>query len=189
MASASDPGEVLGRVVHALDAADVPYMLTGSIASAFYGAPRATQDIDVVIAPDRASLNRLLELFPQGQYYASREAAMEAFDRRDLFNIVDMETSWKIDFILRKDRPFSRAEFERRMLVDALGLRLYVASAEDVLLSKLEWAKSGESERQLRDVAGIIRTQGEDLDLPYVETWVGTLELHPQWELAKDLAR
>jgi hypothetical protein len=162
-------------------------MLTGSLASAVHGTPRATQDIDVVIAPDRTSLERLLEQFPEQQYYVSREAALEAYERRELFNVIDVETGWKIDFILRKNRPFSEAEFDRRTLTDALGLQFYVASAEDTLIAKLEWAKMGESERQLRDAAGIMRTQGRDLDLSYVETWVNELELKSQWRAARNL--
>lgn len=188
MEFASDPSEVVRRVVRSLDAASVPDMLTGSIASAFYGTPRATQDIDLVVSPDRSSMSRLLDQFPEGEYYASREAAMEAFDRRELFNIVDMATSWKIGLILRKDRPFSLAGFDRRRILDLLGTRLYMATAEDVVISKLEWAKLGESERQIRDAAGIIRTQGEALDRSYIETWVHALELNSQWTLANRVA-
>lgn len=74
----SDVGGVLARVVAALDRADVPYMITGSVASASWGAPRATQDIDIVIAPVLGSLQRLLAEFPTEKYYVSREAALEA---------------------------------------------------------------------------------------------------------------
>ncbi len=83
---------------------------------------------------------------------------------------------------------FSRVEFDRRSLVDAAGLRLYVASAEDTLISKLEWAETGESERRLRDVAGVISTQRGDLDVHYVETWVENLALESRWSEAKRLA-
>jgi hypothetical protein len=150
--------------------------------------PRSTQDVDVVISPDRAGLERLLEQLPEQQYYVSREAALDAFEQSEMFNVIDLDAGWKIDFIFRKKRPFSQTEFERRHLTDALGLCFYVASAEDTLIAKLEWAKSGESERQLRDAAGIIRVQGKSLDLSYIEAWVNKLDLENQWRAARNLA-
>ncbi len=176
------------RVLRALNAAGVPYMLTGSFASAFHGSPRTTQDVDVVIAPTLGSLFALLREFPEEKYYVSREAALQAYGAESLFNVIDMDSGWKIDFIIRKSRPFSEEEFERRKPADLLGTTLFVASAEDVILSKLEWAKLSESERQLNDVAGIIRTQGDALDLRYVIRWVESLALQAQWESAKTKA-
>lgn len=89
---------------------------------------------------------------------------------------------------IRKDRPFSIAEFARRRLTTILGVPVYAATAEDLLIAKLESAKMGESERQLRDASGIIAIQGENLDTPYVERWVAALSLEDQWERAKSLA-
>lgn len=173
------------RVLHALESAGVPYMLTGSFASAFHGSPRTTQDVDVVIAPTLGSLNALLRQFPHEKYYVSREAALQAYGSESLFNVIDMDSGWKIDFIIRKSRPFSTEEFSRRKQADLLGTTLFVASAEDVILSKLEWAKLSESERQLNDVAGIVRTQGDGLDFNYVKRWVAALSLESQWQSAQ----
>jgi hypothetical protein len=188
MASDETPAEVLTRVALALEEAAVPYMVTGSVASTLHGAPRATQDIDVVIAPTLGSLERLLKQFPDDHYYVSREAALQAYGNEGLFNLVDFETGWKVDFIIRKAREFSQVEFERRVETDALGRSFFVASAEDVLISKLEWSKLSDSERQLLDVAGIIKTQGRDLDRTYVELWVTRLDLETQWAKAQSLA-
>lgn len=188
MASGAGPADVIGRIVAALDAAGVPYMMTGSFASAIHGAPRSTQDVDVVVAPTRTSLMALVDQFPEDRYYLSREAALGAYENAGMFNVVDLQTGWKVDFILQKPRDFSRAEFDRRIETEALGTRLYVATAEDVLVAKLEWGKIGGSERQIRDAAGIIATQGEDLDVSYVETWVAKLELQVQWDRARTLA-
>jgi hypothetical protein len=186
----SDDGAegVILRVRQALEMAGVPYMLTGSFASSFHGAPRTTQDVDVVIAPTLGSLNKLLKQFPEDAYYVSREAALQAYGAESLFNVIDLTSGWKIDFIVRKSRPFSLAEFERRREADLLGTSLYIASAEDVVLSKLEWAKLSASERQINDVAGILRTQGDDLDLDYVERWVNALTLQSEWTRAKAAA-
>lgn len=176
---------VVGRVLRALETAGVPYMLTGSFASAFHGAPRTTQDIDIVIAPTLGSLQRLIKEFPEESYYLSRDAALQAYGSEGLFNVIDFDSGWKIDFIVRKSRRFSVEEFERRHQADMLGVTLFVASAEDVILSKLEWAKLSQSERQIRDVAGIVRTKGDALDYRYIERWVTSLALQEQWNTAK----
>jgi hypothetical protein len=173
------------RVLHALGRAGVPYMLTGSFASAFHGAPRTTQDVDVVIAPTLGSLQKLLREFPEDEYYVSREAALQAYGSESLFNVIDLSSGWKIDFIVRKSRAFSQEEFGRRRKADLLGMTLYIASAEDVVLSKLEWAKLAESERQIADVVGILRTQGDQLDQDYIERWATALGVNAQWNRAR----
>jgi hypothetical protein len=178
-------GELFVRIRAALQAADVPHMLTGSFASSLHGAPRATQDIDIVIAPTRDQLLALLSLFPDDAFYVSRDAALDALARHEQFNVIDLATGWKIDFIFRKPREFSREEFERRRPVELSGVELDVASAEDVLIAKLEWAKLGASARQIDDAAGIIRLQGGSLDRAYVERWVRALGLHEQWQAAQ----
>ena len=180
MASDETPEEVIARIAGLLTAAGIPYMLTGSFASGFHGAPRASHDIDVVIAPTLGTLERLLGLLPEDRYYVSRAAALEAYGLQSLFNVVDLATAWKIDFIIRKSRPFSQAEFERRTTAKLGDVELSLATAEDVLIAKLEWAKLTESERQLEDAAGILRVQGDALDDQYVEKWVDALELRPQ---------
>ena len=153
MASDGTPDEVIRRVVAALDVAGVPYMITGSLASSLHGAPRSTQDIDIVVAPNRESLERLLSAFPESRYYVSRNSAFSALRESSMFNVIDHASGWKIDFIIRKAREFSQREFERRVEVSALGMSLYMARPEDVLLAKLEWAKRSGSERQIEDVA------------------------------------
>lgn len=178
-------GELFVRIRAALEAAAIPHMLTGSFASSLHGAPRATQDIDIVIAPTRHQLLALLAQFPDDEYYISRDAALEALARHEQFNVIDLATGWKIDFIIRKPREFSRAEFERRRPAELSGVALDVASAEDVLIAKLEWAKLGASARQIDDAAGILRLQGESLDRAYVERWVHALGLDEQWQAAE----
>ena len=161
-----------------LDRVGLAYMLTGSLASSLHGMPRSTLDVDVVIDPDRGQLESLFAKLPEEAYYADLETALEALARRGQFNVVDYASGWKIDFIIRKQRPFSRTEFERRTNVDFGDARLVVATAEDVLLAKLEWSKlSGGSERQLGDAAGILTGQGQDLDMAYVEKWAEELDV------------
>jgi hypothetical protein len=180
--------DLLERVSKVLEAAQVPYMLTGSYASSVHGTPRATQDLDIVISPTRSQLANLVQLLPDTEYYVSDDAAMDAFARRSQFNVIDFSTGWKVDFIIIKDRDFSRTEFERRRLLQLENLPVFVASPEDVLVAKLEWAKLGSSGRQIEDAAGIVRVQGEHLDVAYVEHWVTVLALQREWSDAKTRA-
>jgi hypothetical protein len=180
--------DIFRRIVEVLDRASIPYMLTGSFASSYHGAPRATQDIDIVIAPTPDQLRTLITLLPETEYYADLEAALDAHRRQSQFNIIDLATGWKVDLIIRKARPFSQAEFARRAAVDLHGLRLFIATAEDIVISKLEWAKLGQSERQIEDVAGILRIRSGELDQRYIETWVLDLHLEGEWEAACRLA-
>jgi hypothetical protein len=102
---------------------------------------------------------------------------------------VNRQTGWKVDLIFRKERPFSRQEFARRTEAIIDGVRVFVATAEDTIVAKLEWAKLGESERQIRDVVGILRMLGPRIDTAYVERWVRELELGPPWARARLQAR
>jgi hypothetical protein len=173
------------NVRDALEELGIPYMVTGSIASSVHGVPRATQDIDVVIEPTREQLAALLGKFEEPTYDADRDDAFDAFNRRSMFSVIDRRGIWKIDFIFRKPRPFSKKEFDRRRQIRVLDLLVYTATPEDVLLAKLEWARLGESERQIRDAAGIIEVQGENLDNTYVERWAAALDIEDQLEEAR----
>ena len=176
--------DVFRRVTEALEQAGIAYMLTGSFASSYHGAPRATQDIDIVISPTPDQLRSLVALLPAAEYYVDLDAALDAQRREGLFNIIDLATGWKIDLIIQKSRPFSRAEFDRRSVIEFEGMRLSIATAEDVLIAKLEWAKLGGSERQVEDAAGIIRIRSRDLDRTYIENWVRQLKIEEQWDAA-----
>jgi hypothetical protein len=176
--------EVFRRITTALDQAGIAYMLTGSFASAHYGAPRSTQDIDLIIAPTVPQLRTFIQSLSVDQYYADLDAALEAYRRESLFNVIDLTTGWKIDFILRKSRRFSQDEFARRQMVPLQGLQLFVASADDVPIAKLEWAKLAKSQRQIEDAASILRLRSGVLDRPYVEKWISELALQEQWDAA-----
>ena len=180
--------DLFERLIPLLERASIPYMVAGSVASSVHGSPRSTQDVDLVIAPDHASLLRLLRSLPHDDYYFSEESALRAFARKGQFNIIDFKTGWKVDFILRKARPFSTMEFERRQVEVVDGIQLFVARPEDVLISKLEWAQMGSSDRQISDAAGILRVQGHHLDLDYIERWVDELGLVGELDRAREEA-
>lgn len=158
-------------------------MLAGSFASSMHGAPRATRDVDLVIDATSESQDRLLALLAGEDLYVSPDVAREELRRRGQFNVIGRSTAWKADLIYRKPRAFSRAEFERRTPVTLLGVQVFVATAEDTILAKLEWAKLGQSEQQLRDVRGVVEAQADALDRSYVESWVDELGVRELWQL------
>jgi len=179
----------LERVVAVLDEAGVSYMLTGSLASAFYAVPRATQDIDVVIEAERDGIDRLVQGLLAAGWYADRDAALEAWQGQSQFNAIEPDTGWKADFIVRKDRAYSREEFSRRERISLLGVELAVASLEDVLIAKLEWSRLGDSALQRRDVAQLLERTWPRVDRAYVDKWVSELGLEAEWRTALVEAR
>jgi hypothetical protein len=176
---------MLQRIVQILDEAGIPYMLTGSLASSYHGVPRSTADIDLVIAPKPGQIERLAELLPRDAYYLDEKTALEATRSRGQFNIIDFATGWKADLIILKARPFNRTEFERRKAAVVEDVNMVIATAEDVLIAKLEWAKLGESLRQVEDAAGILHVRGAELDFAYIAQWVDQLDLHVVYQSAQ----
>jgi hypothetical protein len=185
----TDLQRLLERLTQRLDAAGIPFMIAGSFASTAHGLPRTTQDLDVVIDPSPNALDAFVKALPPDEYYVDADAAGDALRNRAMFNVIDNASGWKVDFIVRKNRPFSREEFARRMKLRLLDVLVFVASAEDTIVAKLEWSKaSGGSERQRRDIAGIVVTSGASLDLAYVERWVKDLDLQDEWAAAQATA-
>ncbi|MBT8479155.1 MAG: hypothetical protein KJO06_09565 [Gemmatimonadetes bacterium] len=165
-----------------LEKAHVPYMLTGSLAAAYYATPRATQDVDVVIDTPKEGIERLVRGLLDSGFYVDRAAALSAWRTRSQFNAIDPDSGWKVDLIVRKDRAFSEVEFKRRERAEVLGLEVSMASLEDVILAKLEWAKMGDSELQRTDVVRLLERAGDRLDQDYVEAWVRELDLKSEWD-------
>jgi len=176
---------LLARLVKALDDAGIPYMVTGSLASSFHGEPRATMDIDIVIDPAPDSLDRFLARLEPSTRRLDAHAARQALRDRTQFNVIDPDTGFKADLVVRKDRPFSREELARRQPANLLGEWGYIATAEDTIIAKLEWAKAGESERQLRDVEGILAIFGPQLDIGYIDRWAAELGVSDLWDRAR----
>ena len=159
-------------------------MLTGSLAAAFYATPRATQDIDLVLEISPEQVGMLTAQLQSAGLYVSSDAAQEAIRLEGQFNAIDPDTGWKVDFIVRKSRAFSIKEFGRRQSQNVLGMDLFLVSPEDLIIAKLEWARKGQSELQLKDVQGILRNSESDLNRTYVEHWIGELGLTEIWKTA-----
>jgi hypothetical protein len=180
----SEVGAILREIATALQAAAIPHMVVGSFASSAHGVPRTTMDLDLVIAPSADALDAFVRGLDPERFYVDvdADAARDALARRSMFNVIDMATAWKVDLIIRKDRPFSALELSRRAPRTIAEVEVPTASAEDTVIAKLEWSTLGGSERQLADIEGILRVVGSDLDLAYLERWIAELSLREVWE-------
>jgi hypothetical protein len=174
--------DLLTRIVGILKDADVPYMITGSLAAAHYAPPRSTQDIDVVVDATLEGVDGVVDRLEAAGLYVSREAAHQAYERRGQFNAIDPERGWKVDLILRKERPFSVTEFSRRRAVSLMGVEVSVATIEDLILAKLEWMALGEPDLQRRDIVRLLVESRDSIDRDYMTEWVGKLGVRRQWE-------
>lgn len=166
--------KTLKKVIERLDRASIPYMLTGSMALNFYGHPRTTDDFDIVIEIQSEDEEKLFDLF-QSDFYISRDALRKAVSQKSLLNIIDYESVFKIDLIVRKADAFSEGQFQRRRIEEFEGLKTNVISPEDLILAKLQWSGESLSEMQERDVKNVLRLLANELDYGYMEKWAESL--------------
>ena len=169
----TDQFSILKLVTGRLDAAGIPYMLTGSIAAGYYARPRMTRDIDLVVEVTPADAERLAAAFTP-EFTLSVDAIRAAITRQSLFNLIHIEAVTKVDFVVRKDVPYRLEEFRRRRRMEVAGHSLWIVSPEDLILSKLAWAKTSRPEMQLRDVRQLL-TAVEALDVAYLDYWAERL--------------
>jgi hypothetical protein len=167
--------EVLAIVTERLESAQMPYMVTGSFAANYYAVPRMTRDIDIVVELSAADAVRLFALF-EGDFYLDRDAVQSAIAEQSVFNLIHTERVIKVDFIVRKDSEYRRAELARRRRISAEGREFFVAAPEDLIISKLDWARDTHSAVQMADVRNLL-TSVPQLDRSYLAHWVDQLGL------------
>jgi len=180
--------EFLNNVISALTKSGIPYMVSGSFASSFHGRPRATNDVDVVIDPTQNQLDAFIEILGAG-YYVNSDSARKALREQAMFNVIDIEAGWKVDLILRKDRPYSVEEFDRKRKFPIEGSDLWVVSPEDTILSKLEWSKGRQSQQQFQDALGVLIVQSDLLDIQYLKEWAQELGIMNELTKLLDTAK
>jgi hypothetical protein len=168
--------ELLVDCLRRLNRVEARYMVTGSMASNFWGVPRTTHDIDLVIQLPPSSVSALVAAF-QGDFYLDELAVRAAYQPPFQFNAIDERSDLKIDFWLLKPEPFEREMFSRRIQVNLFGENGWLATAEDVILHKLYWNRITPSDRQLGDAAGIVSVQGDALDQAYMRQWATEMQL------------
>jgi hypothetical protein len=169
----SEQLEVLKLIAGRLDAARVPYMITGSIAAGLYGQPRMTRDIDIVVALAPVLVTSLVEQLDP-EFIHDAELIRTAVAERRIFSVVHRSATQKVDFIVRTDDDYEIEKFDRRRQVDVDGQPMWLIAAEDLVLSKLVWAKQSRSELQFRDIRSIVAVQPR-LDWPYIDRWATRL--------------
>jgi len=158
-----------------LDFADIPYMMTGSMAMAIYSIPRMTRDVDLVVEVKPADVAKIVGLFSK-DCYIDQDSVKEAVRDHGMFNIIHNDWVIKADFIIRKDEDYRREEFARRKKIDIEGVVVSVVTAEELILSKLVWVKRSGSDFQLRDVLQMTSTV-LGLDWKYMKKWAASLEV------------
>nr|MBI3612646.1 nucleotidyltransferase [Nitrospirota bacterium] len=166
---------MLKSVTAQLDEAGVPYMVTGSIAANFYTVPRMTRDIDLVIELSERDVDRITGLFQQ-EYYVDRDMVQRAVRDHAMFNMIHNALVVKVDCVVRKETDYRREEFARRRAVSIAGRQVFIVSPEDLILSKLDWAKESRSQMQLDDVRNLLRSV-QGLDTAYLTRWADRLGL------------
>lgn len=180
----------LTPVIEAFDQLSIPYYISGSIASSIYGMARATMDVDIVANIKKHHVPKLKEKLDE-KYYIDEDMILGAIHNSSSFNLIHFETAIKIDVFIYKDEPYQRKAIERKVkdkFDDELDLEYYFSSPEDIIIAKLRWFEQGNriSERQWLDILGVIKVQGEKLDIRYLKTWSQELGLFELLEKALD---
>lgn len=166
---------VLEEVATRLEKAGIAYMVTGSTAMNYYAVPRMTRDIDLVVELESDEVDRFVALFAE-DFYCEPSTVRDAVRWRGMFNLIHIETVIKVDIIVRKDAPYRREEFARRRSAELEDATIQIVAPEDLLLSKLEWAKETGSAVQLEDARNLVAWV-RDLDREYLEQWARVLEV------------
>jgi hypothetical protein len=170
--------DIVRDVSNRLETEGIAFMLTGSMAMNYYAQPRMTRDIDIVIALAPGDTNKVVHLFTP-DYYVSREAVSSSIEHESLFNLIHHESVIKVDCIIRKNTPYRREEFERRQRIAIENFSTWIVRKEDLIISKLYWAKDSHSEMQLRDVKNLITT---GCDRGYIERWTTEIGVTDLWK-------
>jgi hypothetical protein len=182
--------DLLRYLVDSLEGLRIDYMIVGSHASIYYGEPRFTQDVDVVVELMPSALPGLLRQFPQADFYVSEEAARDAVARRGQFNVIHGASGVKIDVFVGKETEYDRLRLSRRQRLPLVpGREAYFARPEDVILYKLLYFQEGGSERHLRDVAGMLAVSGPDIDVGYIAEWAHRLGVLDVWDATRRRAQ
>ena len=180
--SMSEELELLKAVTERLNRANIPYMVSGSIAANYYTVPRMTRDIDIVVELKETDIDEFVNLFA-GEFYLNNEMIEKEVRRQGMFNLIHNQFVIKIDFIVKKSSPYQDTAFSRKREVSIKGSPMWFVSPEDLIISKLNWAKDRLSEIQLKDVRNLIETV-DNLDLKYIDKWISQLDLEKPYKEA-----
>ncbi len=176
--------DLLRFAADACERLQLTYFVTGSTATIAYGDPRLTADIDIVVDLPIGSVHAFCELFPSAEFYVSSESVQSAVRKGTQFNVIHPTSGLKIDFMIPKDTEFNRSRVARRRRLRVLSDRdVNFASPEDAILMKLRYYQEGESQKHLRDIAGVLRVQGASVDKAYIAKWAQSLGVWEVWNM------
>jgi len=170
--------ETLKLVIDKLDEGNFSYYLTGSMAMSFYSIPRMTRDSDILIQLYAKDVDKFVELFKE-EFFVDESMINDSLISNMMFNIFNKKNLFKIDFILKTNDEYENLKFERRKKLKINGLEVYVISIEDLIISKLYWAKDSLSEMQLNDIRALMKAS---IDKEYVGEWISGLNLNEAYE-------
>jgi hypothetical protein len=179
-----DPHELLEKIAGSLENLHIPYLVTGSVAAMAFGEPRMTNDIDIVAAVEYEHVGGLMAAFPEEEFYISEEAIRDAVRHQTQFNIIHPASGMKIDIIIRKNTRFNDSRFSRiRRIKAGENFEANFAAPEDIILMKMHYSGEGGSEKHLRDISGILKISGPEVDEGYIALWAERLKLMDIWNL------
>jgi hypothetical protein len=177
----NEPIEVTIKVTNVLEKLGIPYLIGGSLASTLHGMVRTTQDSDIIAEMHNEHIQRFVELL-HNEFFIDEEMINDSIEHNSSFNIIHRNTMFKVDVFIPSPRPFLQSQITRaqRQTFDLESeVSANFASPEDTILAKLEWYRMGGevSERQWRDILGILKTRAGELDLDYLRTWAVELKV------------
>ncbi len=177
-----DIAELLEKTAATFERLNIPYFVTGSMASMAYGEPRLTNDVDIVVSMTESQVRAVVEAFPSGEYYADEEIIREAIRSHGQFNIIHPSSGLKVDVVVCPDTSFNRGRFSRiQRIPSSATFKASFASPEDLIVKKMDFYKAGGSEKHLRDITGILKVSGDKVDRAYIERWAVELGLEDIW--------
>jgi hypothetical protein len=168
--------ELLTDCLTRLNRTNVGYMVTGSMASNYWGIPRTTHDLDFVLSIDGSLVSKIVDAFSPG-FFIQHKSVEDALRPPFQFNAIDEQSALKVDFWVLRDDPFEREAFARRLQVPIFHTPAWLTTAEDVILHKLFWNRLSPSDRQLQDAAGVWKVQSATLDQAYLKGWAAILNV------------
>ncbi|HYO12978.1 MAG TPA: hypothetical protein VE685_07285 [Thermoanaerobaculia bacterium] len=178
-----EQSELLQHIAGILNRMGLRYFVTGSVATIFFGEPRFTNDIDIVVDLPADRIKEFCVAFPESDFYVSEESVRRAVRQCSQFNIIHSAGGLKVDVMIPAATPFNASRFARvRTVRHSPGHEAPFASPEDVILKKLEYYREGGSEKHLRDIAGVLKVSGPQIDRNYISDWADRLGLADEWQ-------
>lgn len=182
-----EQSELLRHLVGKLEELGFRYLVTGSVVTIFFGEPRFTNDIDVVLDLPADCITEFCSAFSTAEFYLSEDAVRQAVKQHGQFNLIHPESGLKVDFMIPEDSAFNRSRFARATRVRfAEDCDATFASVEDVIIKKMEYYRQGRSEKHLRDIAAVLKISGQQIDRSYISDWASELGLSSIWQAVLD---